>query len=185
MLRQTLIGLTLVSACAFARPAAAQYQGPLYFTLSNVTFADGAAANGSFTYDFFTYPPGGTASVTTTSGVIDSLPGSSYTSVQSISGEPGFYFLSPTNALMLVFDPGNALTGTFPIQPGVISGTGFSGSVETVEGSNLRAITSGDLIVSATPAAVPEASTTVSFGLLLTLGLGGAVVTARRKKAAA
>ena len=37
----------------------------------------------------------------------------------------------------------------------------------------------------ATPAAVPEASTTVSFGLLLALGLGGAVVAARRKAAAA
>ena len=35
----------------------------------------------------------------------------------------------------------------------------------------------------ATPAAVPEASTTVSFGLLLALGLGGAVLA--RKKAAA
>ena len=35
------------------------------------------------------------------------------------------------------------------------------------------------------PAAVPEASTTVSFGLLLALGLGGAVLTARRRKASA
>ena len=35
------------------------------------------------------------------------------------------------------------------------------------------------------PAAVPEASTTVSFGLLLTLGLGGVVIAARKKKAAA
>ncbi|MGI4788634.1 MAG: hypothetical protein ACRYFS_07265 [Janthinobacterium lividum] len=36
-----------------------------------------------------------------------------------------------------------------------------------------------------TPAAVPEASTTVSFGLLLMLGLGGIVVAARKKKIAA
>lgn len=41
-----------------------------------------------------------------------------------------------------------------------------------------------DLITAAAPAAVPEASTTVSFGLLLALGVGGAVVAARRKKAA-
>ncbi len=34
------------------------------------------------------------------------------------------------------------------------------------------------------PAAVPEASTTVSLGLLLMLGLGGAVVAAKKKKAA-
>ncbi len=32
------------------------------------------------------------------------------------------------------------------------------------------------------PQAVPEASTTVSFGLLLALGLGGVVITAKRKK---
>ena len=36
-----------------------------------------------------------------------------------------------------------------------------------------------------TPAAVPEASTTVSFGLLLMLGMGGVIVAARKKKAAA
>lgn len=35
------------------------------------------------------------------------------------------------------------------------------------------------------PAAVPETSTVVSFGLLLALGLGGLAVTARRKKARA
>ena len=35
------------------------------------------------------------------------------------------------------------------------------------------------------PAAVPEASTTVSFSLLLALGLGSAVVAARKKKSAA
>ena len=34
------------------------------------------------------------------------------------------------------------------------------------------------------PAAVPEASTTASFGLLLALGLGGLIVAAKRKKAA-
>jgi len=34
-------------------------------------------------------------------------------------------------------------------------------------------------------APVPEASTTVSFGLLLALGLGGLVIAARRKKTGA
>lgn len=37
----------------------------------------------------------------------------------------------------------------------------------------------------ALPAAVPEASTTVSLGLLLALGMGGVMVAARRKKASA
>jgi len=43
-------------------------------------------------------------------------------------------------------------------------------------GSNLT------LDLSFAPAAVPEASTTVSFGLLLALGLGGVVIAAKRKK---
>jgi hypothetical protein len=46
-----------------------------------------------------------------------------------------------------------------------------------------RAISGGFLIVSPA-AAVPEASTTVSFGLLLALGLGGVVI-AKKKKACA
>ena len=41
-----------------------------------------------------------------------------------------------------------------------------------------------DLQVVTAGSPVPEASTTVSFGLLLALGLGGAVVAARRKKSA-
>ena len=40
----------------------------------------------------------------------------------------------------------------------------------------------GSLTLAAAP--VPEASTTVSLGLLLLLGLGGLVVAARRKRAA-
>ena len=44
-----------------------------------------------------------------------------------------------------------------------------------------RAISAGSLV--ATRAPVPEASTTVSFGLLLALGLGGLVIAAKRKKA--
>ena len=40
-----------------------------------------------------------------------------------------------------------------------------------------------DFLVMVPPPAVPEASTTVSLGLLLVLGLGGTVVSARRRKA--
>ncbi len=40
-------------------------------------------------------------------------------------------------------------------------------------------------LTTATPAAVPEASTTVSLGLLLMLGLGGVAIAAKRKKSAA
>ena len=41
------------------------------------------------------------------------------------------------------------------------------------------------LLLHDVPAAVPEASTTVSSGLLLALGMGGVVIAARKKKAAA
>ena len=43
----------------------------------------------------------------------------------------------------------------------------------------------GPVSLKGTPAAVPEASTTVSLGLLLALGLGGVVIAAKRKKASA
>lgn len=41
-----------------------------------------------------------------------------------------------------------------------------------------------DLTGTSAPAAVPEASTTVSFGVLLVLGMGGLVIAARKKNAA-
>jgi hypothetical protein len=43
----------------------------------------------------------------------------------------------------------------------------------------------GPVSLNATPAAVPEASSAVSLGLLLCLGLGGAAVSSRRRKARA
>jgi hypothetical protein len=57
-----------------------------------------------------------------------------------------------------------------------ITSLSFSGGTYGPALDNLSFGTAG-------PAAVPEASTTVSFGLLLVLGLGGVVVTARRKMA--
>ena len=45
------------------------------------------------------------------------------------------------------------------------------------------AVATEDFLVTVPPPAVPEASTTVSLGLLLVLGLGGTVVSARRRKA--
>ncbi len=44
--------------------------------------------------------------------------------------------------------------------------------------------TVSSIVISGAGAPVPEASTTVSFGLLLMLGLGGAVVAAKKKSAA-
>lgn len=60
-------------------------------------------------------------------------------------------------------------------------GGGFLGDANTPGTNDL----SDMFVPGAIPGApVPEASTTVSFGLLLTLGLGGVVIAAKRKKAA-
>ncbi|MGI4788343.1 MAG: hypothetical protein ACRYFS_05780 [Janthinobacterium lividum] len=58
---------------------------------------------------------------------------------------------------------------------GLFHGHGSSGSYDT---SSLT----GSRSTPPSPAAVPEASSVISLGLLLTLGLGGAAVTARKKQ---
>ncbi len=81
--------------------------------------------------------------------------------------------------------------GTYTLQPGFatldLQGITYSGEfTSTISGVPTiaaRGIAGGSLIV--TPAAVPEASTTVSFGLLLALGMGGVVIAAKKKKVAA
>ena len=62
-----------------------------------------------------------------------------------------------------------------------ISDTGFI----TGHATNSAGLQYAFLLTPNAPAAVPEASTTVSFGLLLVLGLGGAVIAAKRKKVVA
>lgn len=53
------------------------------------------------------------------------------------------------------------------------------------DGNAMDTVATEDFAVIVNPSPVPEASTTVSFGLLLALGLGGVVVVARRRKASA
>ncbi len=69
-------------------------------------------------------------------------------------------------------------TGIFQGAAGSISATGQS----TLNGDSATFRAIGTIIV---PAAVPEASATVSLGLLLSLGLVGTAVAARKKKATA
>jgi len=194
------LGLAFAGLCtlgAAAHPANAQ--GLEYFTLSGVTFADGGTASGSFVFNpAFVIMYGGPATplssfnITTTDGVTDSFagihymsPGSAYKLSDGYLGHNySFVFnnLSGTGGqLYLAPDYSGTATNVFPLIPGFNDpNLGASGSSETI--SSTRQIVSGFLIES--PAAVPEASATVSFGLLLALGLGG-VVAARRKKAAA
>lgn len=87
----------------------------------------------------------------------------------------------------------NTLTGNFTISDISLSpdATAFNGwrvdafdaTFEQHSGGAAPALF-GQFSYRASGAPVPEASTTVSFGLLLALGLGGVVVAAKRKKAA-
>ena len=65
--------------------------------------------------------------------------------------------------------------GEFQGATGAFADQGVANSTDSAD----RASVTGTITV---PAAVPEASTTVSLGLLLALGLSGMAVTARKKK---
>jgi hypothetical protein len=104
-------------------------------------------------------------------------------------------FGTPTGPLNFISPAGTGNFVNFSLTGGVLAG----GATETVQftspdapGGILNTATSGSFVGSAglvtnitAPAAVPEASTTISFGLLLMLGLGGLVIAARKKSAPA
>jgi hypothetical protein len=73
---------------------------------------------------------------------------------------------------------------SFDLTPYVVSGGTYQ--IRFAEVNNQDTLYQGvdNVSVFATPAAVPEASTTVSFGLLLALGMGG-VIAAKKKKQSA
>ncbi len=207
-LRQTLrLGLTAAALCALGivpRPAAAQ---ALLYTLSGVTFSDGATASGSFVFDP-TANNFGAYDITTTNGVTDSLAGYHYVPGTAFPGGEGFSFQfadgdpyhSPGGEQYLELIttgepyPGAVTPGTYALQPGQFNPPGYpfpDGSAEYTSTvgtvgfapATPRTISGGFLIVTS-DSPVPEASTTVSFSLLLALGLGGAAVAAKRKKQA-
>ena len=97
----------------------------------------------------------------------------------STAASQDFSSLSP--GLQQVFFIGDGLTSGHVPQTFIVP-TGatrlFLGSMDGYEWSN----NSGQFDVKIQEAPVPEASTTVSFGLLLALGLGGVVVAAKRGK---
>jgi len=187
--RTIRLGLALTGLCALgvaaARPAAAQN---LLYTLSGVTFADGATASG-----FFNANPTtgvfGALDITTTNGLTDGLLGKHYVlPATSPYNSPyfAFSFSSGLNRIVLSVGVDDRIPGVQPLQPGSSSQGSLTDSGEfatpVTGGSTVaRVISAGSLV--ATGAPVPEASTTVSFGLLLALGLGGLVIAAKRKKA--
>ena len=122
-----------------------------------------------------------------------------YNGSLSSPGTIGTYTVTPSGSLtgtsqdaMLqsTFDPANPFTQATATTAGdYLLFTGLTGSSFTLTANRTTGDTSSTTFIPidgfqivATPAAVPEASTTVSLGLLLALGLGGFAVA--RKKAA-
>ncbi len=66
--------------------------------------------------------------------------------------------------------------------PGTFFGTFTVNATDNATGAD--ASVSQDFSVTVDPSPVPEASTTVSFGLLLLLGLGGVVIAKKRRQSA-
>jgi hypothetical protein len=183
--RTLSLGLTLTVLLALgttaARPASAQN---LQYTLSGVKFTDGATATGFFHAD----PTAGTFGafdITTTSGLTDGIVGAHYVSGSAFPINAPFFafeFLSGTSLLVLSAGSDTRIPGTLLLQPGSFNaGNHLVNSGESIN-SATRLISTGQLIAAGTP--VPEASTTVSFGLLLALGLGGLVIAKRKKQSA-
>ena len=88
--------------------------------------------------------------------------------------------LSPATVLSLTIDPTTTATG-FTAASATFDPTDAFFSL-----GNVTFASAGSKVVldyTTTAAPVPEASTTVSFGLLLALGMGGLVLAARRKAA--
>ena len=182
---------------AAALPVAAQ---DLTYTLNGVTFSDGAVATGYFDFNPTTNAYG-SFDITTTNGVTDTQQGATFVSGiafpqvlgfgnSSVHGT-SFEFTAEggrSNALILDTAGLPGTSGAFSLLPGSIIETSnllYSGEFTYPPGvytGSVRVITAGNLdIPGMNP--VPEASTTISFGLLLALGLGGRVIAARKKKA--
>ena len=87
----------------------------------------------------------------------------------------------PSPGQLFQFDP---TTGTTTLLTNLAAGATYSNLISSADGSLYFSSESagGGEVLRFSPAAVPEASTTVSFGLLLMFGLGSLVVTAKKRK---
>ena len=176
------------------RPAGAQ---DLTYTLSGVTFNDGGQATGFFDYNPTTGVLGNYAVVTTTG--TGPATGTGYD--RQNSGP--FLFTNQTFEFLTTNLPGSLLglsasssitsPGVYTLNPGTfVASNTLSGSGEFTPAGNRVVGPLGPVPLPAQPSlvvtlavpAVPEASTSASFGLLLALGLGGLRIAAKRKTAA-
>jgi hypothetical protein len=159
-----VLGVVLLTILGFARSSLAV---PFTFTLTGVTFNDGATASGYFIFDpsTSTYGP---FSITTTAGV--SFTGSLYspgagTGTSYLSSPDQFIFDNfsiDSHYLVLSYSGHITGPGIYTLAPGTGTGPGsFSNSGEFVDASfDYRLITAGSLTV--TPASVPESGKTLT-----------------------
>ena len=167
--------LAPVLLLCFAAPNAAQAQ--LTLTLSPSSQA-GKVPN---TFHF-------TGTLTNPTGAVVFLNGDSPTFNGPGTIDDSAFLNNAPLSLTAVTMPGAAYTGGFfdVIMTSAAQGTYF-GTFEVLGGptaNDQAVVATEDFSVTVAPSPVPEASTTVSLGLLLTLGLGGVVVSARRRKTA-
>ena len=189
-LTRGLILATALTSAAFATAVAPAHAQMTTYTLNNVSFdVDGSGTVGGF----FEYDPAlgafGDFHLTTSDGggaLFASYLGYTYDPANSFApavynGQFDFLSNDGSTVLDLYTSSPVAAGGMYDITKTEETNRsgGFGGSVNIL---NYRDGNIGTL--TASPAAVPEASTTVSLGLLLALGLGGMVVVAKRKKTA-
>jgi hypothetical protein len=183
--------LTLTSALTFlalpalvlsaVRPAVAQ---ELKYTLSGVTFSDGATGSGYFDFNPTT-DTFGNYDIVTTNGTFDKAVGATYTPGTAGTGYAASAFFDQefsfesgpdghSNLVLTTNNPAKS-PGQYALTTGsLLGGQSFSGSAEYTPTDippfydTPRPISGGSLEVA--PAAVPEASTVLSFGLLLIAG---------------
>ena len=182
------LALILAGSCLLGivstRQATAQN---LVYTLSGVTFSDGAVATGFFGFNPTTQVFSN-FNITTTSGVSDGDPGFNYSYGPSGSyGQTlgGFVYVfqsevTPFPSVVLATTSSSTSPGLYPLQLGAdVTSNGFGGSGEAT-GQGNRGITTGSLSVTN---AVPEPSSVLTFAIAA-LGIGGLMIAAKRKKAA-
>jgi len=101
---------------------------------------------------------------------------------QAGAAPDGFFFdlidnsVGP-NGMLVTTNDGSGQNSLFTLTRG-------AGGAYTVQNFGYTSAQGTTITTASAPPAVPEASTTVSLGLLLALGLGGTVVAARRRKRA-
>jgi hypothetical protein len=177
-----LLSAAALAALLAAPAARAQMPPPLNFTLTPPAQAGPAGSMFTFT--------GVLSNPSTTNTVFLNGDSPTFNGPGTIDDRPFASVplsLAPAGSTDANGNPTDSYTGPFfsiTLDPTALPGTYF-GTFTITGGANdmsQNPVATEDFSVTVPTPAVPEASTTVSFGLLLALGAGSAVVSARRRK---